>query len=113
MRDALIRFLDTLEAIGEDHEEVYDTDVREQLGEAIERNLIIPAGPIETPTKLGMFSDEADERVAAALGAYLTEARRQADELRLDEVARRRAVWDPDATSTSGATVDEFLGWVE
>lgn len=113
MRDALVRFLDALEAIGVDHDEVYDTDVRERLAEAIEHNLITPTGPIETPTKLGMFSDEADERVAAALGAYLTDARRQADVAGLDEAARRGAVWDPDATSGSGATVDEFLGWVD
>jgi hypothetical protein len=113
MREALIRFLDALESIGVDHEEVYDTDVRERLGEAIERNLIAPGGSVDVPAKLGMFSDEADERVVAALYRYLTAARRRADELGLDEAARRTAVWDPEATSTSGATVDEFLGWVD
>lgn len=113
MRDALIRFLDALEAIGERHEEVYDTDVRERLAAAIEGNLITPSGPIDVPSNLGMFDDEANQRVGAALQAYLTDVRRQADELGLDETARRAAVWDPDATSTSGATVDEFLGWVD
>jgi hypothetical protein len=78
MREALIQFLDTLESIGVDHEEVYDTDVRERLGEAIERNLIAPSGSVDVPAKLGMFSDEADERVAAALHRYLTDARRWA-----------------------------------
>src|SRR5688572_18661759 len=108
MREVLIRFLDALESIGVDHEEVYDTDVRERLAEAIERNLIAPGASVNVPAKLGMFSDEADERVVAALHRYLTDARRRADELGLDEAARRTAVWDPEAASTSGATVDEF-----
>ena len=35
-----MRFLDALEAIGVEHEEVYDTDVRERLGAIIEQRLI-------------------------------------------------------------------------
>jgi hypothetical protein len=32
LREPLVRFLDALEVAGAEHEEVYDTDVRERLG---------------------------------------------------------------------------------
>ncbi len=113
MRDLLIKFLDALEAIGGDHEELYDTDVRERVGEVIERLLVTPSGSIDVPRDLGMFSEEGNRLVAGALERYLAEAVPRADELQLDEAARRVAVWDGDAVSRTGSTVDEFLGWID
>ena len=113
MREPLVRLLDAMEAIGAKHEEIFDTDVRERLGDAIERSLITPSGPIAVPADMGMFSDEGNAAVRSALMDYLAEAAPLADALALDESARRAAVWDEGATSTSGLSVDEFLGWVD
>jgi hypothetical protein len=58
-----------------------------------------------------MFSDDGNQAVGAALTTFLTRAQPQARALGLDEAARRAAVWDAEATSSSGAPVDDFLGW--
>ena len=95
MREPLVRFLDALEAVGAEHEEVYDTDVRERLAEVIEQRLITRSREVEVSDELGMFSPEGNQLVRAALVSYLAEAcKPRADALNLDEAARRAAVWD-------------------
>jgi len=113
MRELLVGFLDVLEAIAIDHEELYDTDVRERLAEVIERALVMNSDPAEVPEELGMFTDDGNRRVSAALAMYLASARGQANALGLDAPARRAAVWDAHAASSNGTPVDEFLGWPE
>ena len=112
MRAPLVGFLDGLETIGDQHEEVYDTDVREQVGAVTEQVLVTKSGPLVVADELGMFSPEANRAVSEAMRTYLAEAVPAADELRLDEAARRAAVWDGEAASSRGTPVDEFLGWV-
>ena len=112
MREPLVRFLDALEAIGAEHEEVYDTDVRERLAAVIEQRLITKSNEVDVPDELGMFSG-VGQLVRAALVSYLAEASARADALNLDESARRAAVWDGEAASSNGTPVDEFLGWVD
>lgn len=109
-RPVLVRFLDELEAIGEVHEEVYDTDVRERLAERIESVFVSREAAPAASDELGMFSDEANSRVAAALDRFLVDMSAAAASID-DPGARRDSVWDAEATSTSGLTVDEFLGW--
>jgi hypothetical protein len=112
MREPLVRFLDALEAVGIEHEEVYDTDVRERLAAVIDQRLITKANVDDVPDELGMFSPQGNLLVPAALVSYLAEAGTRADELNLDERARRAAVWDGEAASSNGMPVDEFLGWL-
>jgi hypothetical protein len=113
LRDPLVRLLDALEAIGDEHEEVYDTDVRERMADAIERRLIARSDDGELSGDFGMFSDDGNRRVREAVERYLAEAVPRADALGLDERARRASVWDIETTSSRGTTVDEFLGWVD
>ncbi len=40
MRGYLTAFLDQLERIGEQHDELYDTDVRERMAEVLEQTLV-------------------------------------------------------------------------
>ena len=110
IRSVLVRFLDELEAIGETHEEVYDTDVRDRLAAHIESAFVDAAGELPTSTDLGMFSAEANERVKSALDRFLAEGRAACASIS-DPAVRRAAVWDEDARSSSGLSVDEFLGW--
>ena len=113
MREPLVGFLDALEAIGAEHEEVYDTDVRERLAEVIDRLLVTPSPAATVPAELGMFSPEGNELVREAVTTYLAEAAPRADALKLDQAARRAAVWDGEAASSRGTPVDEFLGWID
>ena len=111
MRPPLERLIEALEAVAAVYEEVYDTDVREQMAEAIVRGLT--ENEFEPPAEYGMFSAEANQLVREAVSSYLATARPTADSLELDGEARLRAVWDADARSASGTGVDEFLGWID
>ena len=73
------------------------------MADAIERG--------EVPDSLGMFSDEGNRAVAAALQAYVSAALPRGGVLGLDADGRRAAVWNEEVTSSSGAPVDDFLGW--
>ena len=44
MREPLVRLLDALDAIAADHDEVYDTDVRDRMARFIEHHLIAKNG---------------------------------------------------------------------
>ncbi len=111
MREPLVRFLDALEAIGAEHDEVYDTAVRERMGDVIEERLITSSREGEISEDFRMFSPEGNRLVRDAVASYLAEARPIADALSLDEAARRASVWDAEAASSNGTPVDEFLGW--
>ncbi len=113
MREPLVRFLEALEAIGVEHGEVYDTDVRERMADAVEQRLITRSRQGELSDDFGMFSPEGNRLVRDAVASYLAEAGPIADALNLDEAARRASVWDAEAASTKGMPVDEFLGWVD
>jgi hypothetical protein len=79
----------------------------------IQRFLVTKSPGNDVPDELGMFSLEGNRLVRTALASYLAEATPRADALKLDEAARRAAVWNAEAASSSGTPVDEFLGWVD
>ncbi len=66
LRESLVRFLDALEAIGAEHEEVYDTDVRERLAAVIDHRLVTTSHEVAVPHELGMFSPAARCRSSVA-----------------------------------------------
>ena len=113
MRAALRRFLDDLEGIGVEHGELYDTDVREHLAEAIVTALIPDLGVTADSDEYGMFSREGNDAVRRAVERYLSAVVPMAASLALDQRERVAAVWDADAASSQGTTVDEFLGWLD
>jgi transketolase len=113
MRAALRRLLDDLEELGQTHDEVYDTDVREHMAEAIVSGLLSELGTAGDPAEFGMFSAEGNVAVRQAVEKYLSTAVPTADELGLDQRERTTAIWDAEVTSSQGTPVDEFLGWLE
>lgn len=68
---ALSALLDALEEIAEDHAELFDTDVREHMWECVERRFIRLQADYQIPAEFGMFSDEANARLRAALEHHL------------------------------------------
>jgi hypothetical protein len=112
MRESLVRFLDAVDAIAIDHDEVSDSGVRQTLAYYIDERLV-KGHAVDLSGELHMFSDEGNELVRIALTNYLDEATRRADVLILDREARQSAVWDRDAVSGSGEPVEHYLGWRE
>jgi hypothetical protein len=86
MNNLLKRILDDLDEISERHEEVFDTDVREQMYVAIRKGFIMPDAGYIVPATFGMFSTRGDCRVREAIVNFLAD--------RVEGV--------PDATGTAG-----------
>lgn len=110
MKDALRRLLDALDAIGEAHGEICDTEVREQMHEVIDESFIRPREGAEMPSDFGMFSPEANAAVRTALTAFVTDSSVVA--LREASTPQERLDAFQDATVFSGEEMmyDDYFG---
>lgn len=115
LRAALQELLDQLEVLGTDHGELYDTDVRQQMFEAVLNSFLKPQPGYVLPETFGMFDPAADAAVRAALLAYATRASARAGQLKLmDPNDRLAAFQDSDVqTKQDEQQHDEFFGWAE
>jgi hypothetical protein len=55
--------MERLEAIGEQHEELYDTDVRERMFEAVKRAFLKPEPDYQLPKDFGMFEASSNSPI--------------------------------------------------
>ena len=102
--------LNSLERLSEEHDEIFDTDVREELSEAVYGGFIEPNSTYQLPKTFEMFSDEGDAAVRRALAQFLAAACPIADELGWTKTQRLSAFQDLEVTSREGLTYDEFFG---
>lgn len=112
MKKALKQLLDNLDAIVEEgHDELLDTDVREQMADAVHQTLVDPQEDYELPDTFGMFSDEGNAMVKTALEKFLSHAEVAAAKKIPTAAARLDAFQDIDVESTEGNTYDEYFGY--
>jgi hypothetical protein len=112
--NALKHLLDDLEAIGLEHMEVEDTDVREQMYAAVYHGFIEQTPGYALPETFGMFEAEGDAAVRDALIRFLDAARREAQRLGLAAPAQRfRAFENGEILSDGGKPYDDFFGSAE
>jgi hypothetical protein len=114
MKKALKQLINALDKIFEDHEEVGDTAVREFMYAAVHQSFIDPKPGYELPTEFGMFSEEGDRKVRAALKKFLThpEVAEAAIKLKIPK-ERLDAFQDDDVESSEGNKYDEYFGYAE
>jgi hypothetical protein len=111
MKDTLKSLLDHLQTIGENHEELFDTDVRQNMSNAIVDGFVRHRHDYIVPDDFGMFSKEANRAVKAAIAQYIAAAIQKADEMELTGFHERlNAVQDSSVRSFGGNDYDEFLG---
>lgn len=111
MRDALKNLLDVLDEIANEHEELFDSDVRQNMRNAIMEGFVRHRLQYEIPSDFGMFSDEGNTAVHNAIAKYVANANENADELGIVAFHDRlNAVQDPSVRSSNGNDYDEFLG---
>ena len=113
MTQALKTLLDDLDRVAEEHDEIYDTDVREQLAEAVMQGWVWQTEDWELPDELGLFSEEGNRAVRQALASFLESARgaQEKEEGDLGTPARRLfAFQDPAVKSDDGSPYDEYFG---
>lgn len=107
MKTALHRLLNRLDEIARDHEDVGDTDVREQIYEAIYHGFIIQTPGYALPATFGMFQPAGDVAVRTALLEFI----RSACALNIPTPEQRFAVFqDPSVRSNAGNPYDEYFG---
>jgi hypothetical protein len=115
LRRALEDLLEELLAISKDNVEIFDTDIREQMHEAVYDGFLKPKEHFVTPDEFGMFSEEANKQIKAALEKYIKRANDRSEKIGLsDPNERLSAFQDGDVTvGEEGVTPDEFFGWAE
>src|SRR5580658_6040733 len=97
MDKLLLELLEALEEIGRSHEEIYDGICRDEMGDAVFHRFVKPAPNYALPQDFGLDSDDANQRVRAALLRYVDSANELAAKLGLaDFQARLAAFQNPD-----------------
>ena len=111
IKKALKQFLTALDRIYGNHEELGDSDVRDQMYVAIDRSFIHPQRDYSLPEKFGMFSDKGNDLVHVALQKFLThpETVVAARILKTPE-DRFAAFQDDDIETSEGTTYGDYFG---
>jgi hypothetical protein len=114
LKVALRQLLDDLDVVGDDHDEIGDTDVREAMWEAVANLFIRPQPGYQIPQDFKMFSDEGNAAVVSALSRFFSHpdliesaAKLATPQERLD------AFQDEDLASARTSYFDSYFGWSE
>jgi hypothetical protein len=104
------KYLNQLEDIADEHDELTDTDVRERLYEVINWYFIW-GHPIDKhfPRKYAMFSEVGDKLVEKVTRAFIEAANKEAADIPVGE-ARHALIENPDIETKLGETYDLYLG---
>jgi hypothetical protein len=111
MDELLLELLNRLEAIGQEHEEIYDSEVRDQMREAVHDGFLDLVPGYKLPDTFGLRSDEGNRLVREALSSYIEAATAKAQALGLTFKQRLNAFQSTDAMTPTGTTADEFCGY--
>lgn len=103
-------FLNALERIAEEYDELTDTDVRERLREVI-NYYFVWANPVDEhfPQKYAMFSAQGDALVAQATRRFVEQAQQVASNVAVGN-ARNDLLESSEVETEEGACFDEFIG---
>jgi hypothetical protein len=111
VRHSYLRLLEELEDIGHQHPELYDSDVRQCMSNAIMQGFARLKIDSVPPRSYAMYTPEGDQLVAAAIDRFLDLAR-QPDALDgLDTFHKRLDLLQDDSVVTDeGNYPDDFFG---
>ena len=110
MENALKMLLDTLDEIARDHGDIEDTDVREQMRDAVEKSLLAPVAGYVWPDEFGMFEPDGNVRVKAALLEFVAAATVETAGL-ATRADRLRAFQNEELMSRDGSYYDDYFGY--
>jgi hypothetical protein len=114
MDEILKLLLDDLDRIAESSEEIFDTEVRERMRDAVHHSFIKPKSRYVLSDEFGMFTKRANAKVKAALRRFLDAAKIVAKKEGLATPdARLAAFQNTDLTSGEGNHYDDFFGYAE
>jgi hypothetical protein len=111
LQKALQTLLEQLLKISEEYGELFDTEVREQMREAVHNSFVEPTSGYVLPETFGMFEAEANQAVKAALQQYADTMKPLTDAQNLSAQQRLEAFEDATVMVGGDLTPDEFFGW--
>ncbi len=112
MKTALQQLLNALDKLAEGgHDEVMDTDVREQMYVAVHSTLVEPVANYQLPEEYGMFSPEGNKKVKTILSEFFSHPEVAFAKKLPTAKARLDAFQDIDVVSSAGNTYDEYFGY--
>ncbi len=111
MEEILRALLEQLERIGKAHEELYDSDVRQEIGNSLMDGFVRTHADHPVPQEFGMFTPEGNGEVRAAVADFIDAASEKAVELRISCFHDRLAALQNRTVHTQhGYDYEEFLG---
>jgi hypothetical protein len=112
MEQLLLELLYRLETVGDRDESLYDTVVRQKMGDAVFFGFIKAEPGFVLPDDYGM-PEEENRAIKAALEAYIEGARVLAPAAGLDTFHKRLAATQNSAvwTAEQKNEYDDFFGW--
>lgn len=112
MEELLRQLLNRLDVIGEEHEEIYDTDCRERMSEALWYGYLRNQSDYVLPDTYDLFTPEGNLAVKQALGKYIQDANAKAAELGIHDFHARMAAFQNDdvVSDVEGNYYDDFFG---
>ncbi len=101
--------IEALDSVSDESEEVNDTDVREQLSEALHGLLLDPRG-FQLPQEIGMFDAKGNQRVLTALERFRADYIAAGGQALASTVDADQYIQSPDIVSGRGSAYDEYFG---
>jgi hypothetical protein len=109
-----LELYNTLEEIGEEHEELFDTDVREAMHASLDYYFVWDSFEENMPITYSMFSKEGDAKVAEAIQNYCRKATETAQKMGIKPGQDREDVLQDGSLETNqGQYYDDFIGFAE
>lgn len=111
INNLLLQLLTDFERIGDDHEELFDSEVRQQAGNALMAAFVRQTDGYDIPSSLGMFSEPANDALRTAIKKFVDGAIPvcQKHEIRLFH-ARLECLQDSTVLTPRGNDYEEFIG---
>lgn len=112
MEELLRKLLNHLDQVGVDHEELYDTECRQHLSNAVVDGFVRGQSEYILADDFGLHKAEANREVRKALTAYIADAKTKAAELGIVDFHKRLdAFQNPNVESDEeGSFYDDFFG---
>jgi hypothetical protein len=111
MQAELLRLLERLEQIGEEHPDLFNSAVRQAMSNSLVDGFARLLPDFSLPVSFRMLSAEGNEKVRDALASFLKSARTLVVEEGLTTFHERlAAIQNGDVRTGGGNDYDEFLG---
>jgi hypothetical protein len=113
LKRIFLELLQKLERIGEYHEELYDSAVRQALSNAIRVGFVKSTCGIQLPEKFGMHSEEGDRQVRAAIAEFIEQANVEAKQSAIERFHDRLHIVQDRSVQTPRMkrSFDDFFGY--